>query len=224
MRNIPLTVRFIIQPKRQNLYEEFSQQVLSLQEDPESPINYQLPSTWIRSTENKLRFLVPYNSDEYTSMVNCFDQTMKGIYTSIIRIERIQNQRWFLQYQVHRQEFNKRLAIDTERLLYHGCSQSAANLIIEDCFNRSFAGAHGTTYGIGMYFSSDASYSDNFTEVNSNGERCMFVARVLVGNTTQGNRSIKTRPVGFDSTTDGKHIFVIYHDAQAYADYLITYK
>ncbi|CAF0969748.1 unnamed protein product [Rotaria sordida] len=143
MRNIPLTVRFIIQPERQNLYEEFSQQVLSLQEDPESPINYQLPSTWIRSTENKLRFLVPYNSDEYTSMVNCFDQTMKGIYTSIIRIERIQNQRWFLQYQVHRQEFNKRLATDTERLLYHGCSQSAANLIIEDCFNRSFAGAHG---------------------------------------------------------------------------------
>jgi hypothetical protein len=35
---------------------------------------------------------------------------------------------------------------------------------------------------------------------------------------------MKTPPDGFDSTTDGKHIFVTYHDAQALAEYLITYK
>jgi len=52
----------------------------------------------------------------------------------------------------------------------------------------------------------------------------MFLARVLVGNTTKGNGSMKTRPVGFDSTTDGDHIFVTYHDTQAYSKYLITYK
>ncbi|CAF3882142.1 unnamed protein product, partial [Rotaria sp. Silwood1] len=53
---------------------------------------------------------------------------------------------------------------------------------------------------------------------------CMFLARVLIGKTTIGNSSMKTRPLGFDSTTDGNHIFVTYHDAQAYAEYLITYK
>jgi hypothetical protein len=52
----------------------------------------------------------------------------------------------------------------------------------------------------------------------------MFVARVLVGKATLGNSSMKTRPLGFDSTTDNKHIFVTYHDAQAFAEYLITYK
>jgi hypothetical protein len=52
----------------------------------------------------------------------------------------------------------------------------------------------------------------------------MFVARVLVGKTTLGNSSMKTRPLGYDSTTDGKHITVTYHDAQAFAEYLITYK
>lgn len=52
----------------------------------------------------------------------------------------------------------------------------------------------------------------------------MFVARVLIGNTVKGASSMKTRPVGYDSTTDGKHIFVAFHDAQAYAEYLITYK
>ena len=52
----------------------------------------------------------------------------------------------------------------------------------------------------------------------------MFVARVQIGNTTPGHPSMKTPPSEYDSTTDGKHIFVTYHDSQAYADYLITYK
>ena len=82
----------------------------------------------------------------------------------------------------------------------------------------------GTSYGVGVYFSSDPIYSNQFAKSNSNGERTMFVARVLIGNTTIGNSSMKTRPPGFDTTTDGKHIFVTYHDAQAYAQYLITYK
>ncbi|CAF3850977.1 unnamed protein product [Rotaria sordida] len=114
--------------------------------------------------------------------------------------------------------------IDTEKRLYHGCPEQAASLIMEDCFNRSFAGVNGTVYGFGVYFSSNASYSHGYTRPNSNGERCMFMARVLVGKTTKGNSSMKTRPLGFDSTTDEKHIFVTYHDAQAFAEYLITYK
>jgi hypothetical protein len=52
----------------------------------------------------------------------------------------------------------------------------------------------------------------------------MFVARVLVGNTIKGNSLMKTRSVGYDSTTDGDHIFATYHDAQTYAEYLIIYK
>lgn len=56
------------------------------------------------------------------------------------------------------------------------------------------------------------------------GERCMFLCQVLVGKTTVGNSSMKVRPVGFDSTTDGNHIIVTYHDAQAYAEYLIYYQ
>ena len=52
----------------------------------------------------------------------------------------------------------------------------------------------------------------------------MFLASVLVGKTTRGDKTMKTPPLGFDSTTDGNHIFVTYHDAQALAEYLITYK
>jgi hypothetical protein len=52
----------------------------------------------------------------------------------------------------------------------------------------------------------------------------MFLARVLIGKKCLGNSSMKVPPDGFDTTTDGGHIFVVYHDAAAYGEYLIIYK
>ena len=72
-----------------------------------------------------------------------FDQAMKDKYTQIIRIERIQNERWYMQYLAHSKDFEKRLQMDTERRLYHGCPEVASDSIIEDGFNRSFAGVNG---------------------------------------------------------------------------------
>ena len=79
-------------------------------------------------------------------------------------------------------------------------------------------------FGVGVYFSKNASYSHGYTcpSPNSN-RRCMFLAQVLVGRSTKGNSGMKVPPSGYDSTTDNKHIFVTYHDDQAYAAYLITY-
>ncbi|CAF4662987.1 unnamed protein product, partial [Rotaria sp. Silwood2] len=47
--------------------------------------------------------------------------------------------------------------------------------------------------------------------------------RVLVGRTTTGSSSTRVCPSGFD-TTGGGNVFVTYHDAQAYGEYLIVYK
>ena len=52
----------------------------------------------------------------------------------------------------------------------------------------------------------------------------MFLAHVLIGKTAVGNSTMKVAPSGCDTTTDGQNIFVVYHDAGAYADYLITYR
>ncbi|CAF3636991.1 unnamed protein product [Rotaria sp. Silwood1] len=223
-RNLPWTVKFVVEPDKENIYNEFCKQILTTQDGLHEPKIYQLPSTWEKSKEQKIRFRLSTRTNEYASLASNFDQAMKENYTQIIKIERIQNERWYMQYLAHKEDFEKRLNMDTETSLYHGCSEQAAHSISEDCFNRSFAGAHETIYGVGVYFSSKAAYSHKYTETNANGERCMFIARVLIGKTTKGNSSMKTRPLGFDSTTDGNHIFVIYHDAQAYAEYLITYK
>ncbi len=82
----------------------------------------------------------------------------------------------------------------------------------------------GTVYGIGVYFHEHAKYSHSYTRPDFSGERTMFLARVLIGKTCVGNQSMKVPPEGFDTTTDGQHIFVVYHDAAAYGEYLITYK
>ena len=52
----------------------------------------------------------------------------------------------------------------------------------------------------------------------------MFLAKVLIGRPTDGNSSMKLCPAGYDTTTDGSHIYVVYYDSQAFGKYLITYK
>ena len=220
-RKLAWTVKFIIQPKQQNVYDEFCRQVLFTEN---ANFDYKLPKTWVRSDDDQIRVKVSKNSEEYKSIIDPFDQAMKGQYTEIVKLERIQNERWYMQYIAHCKDFKKRLGMDTEKRLYHGCPDTSADLISKDCFNRSFAGVNGVLFGCGVYFSTNAVYSHSYAKVNASGERCMFVCRVLVGKTTKGDSSMKTRPLGFDSTTDGNHMTVTYHDAQAYAEYLITYK
>ncbi|CAF1310648.1 unnamed protein product [Rotaria sordida] len=114
--------------------------------------------------------------------------------------------------------------MNAEKFLYHGCSDVAALNITQDYFNRSFAGKNGTVYGNGVYFSSMASYSHSYAVPNKHGKRCMFYARVLVGHTTLGDTTMKVCPQNYQTTTDGEHIYVTYHDTQAYRQYLICYK
>ena len=87
--------------------------------------------------------MVPVTSDEFKSIATSFQQAMTGQCTQIIQIDRIQNERWYSQYLAHSCDFRKRDSKDTEKRLYHGCPETAVNLIIEDCFNRSFAGKNG---------------------------------------------------------------------------------
>jgi hypothetical protein len=82
----------------------------------------------------------------------------------------------------------------------------------------------GVLYGVGVYFSKNASYSHSYAHQNpTDNKRCMFLANVLVGKSALGNKDMRVPPIGYDSTTDNNHIFVTYHDDQAYAEYLVTY-
>ena len=94
-----------------------------------------------------------------------------------------------------------------------------------------------TVYGLGTYFAVKASYSANptYSCPEADGTQLMFVARVLTGSYTLGQRDMKVPPpfspqqpnIRFDSLVDDQQnpsMFVVFHDSQAYPDYLITFK
>lgn len=91
-----------------------------------------------------------------------------------------------------------------------------------------------TAYGKGVYFAVNAGYSaSNFSPADTSGLKRLYVARVLTGRYTVGNSSMKaTPPRGsdptdcFDSLVNNQQqptMFVIFHDDQAYPEYLITF-
>ena len=96
-------------------------------------------------------------------------------------------------------------------------------------FNRSFAGKNAVMYGKGVYFARDASYSDDYAKADSEGIKRMFLCRVVVGEYCQGynERLVPDVRVGqtlYDSTVNCMKepiMYVTYHDAQAYPEYLI---
>lgn len=90
-------------------------------------------------------------------------------------------------------------------------------------------------YGNGTYFAVDPAYSvRGYAKPDALGHRRMYLARVLVGDFTKGQQSIAAPPARdqarpsdlYDSVTDNEatpSMFVIFHDAQAYPEFLITF-
>ena len=88
-----------------------------------------------------------------------------------------------------------------------------------------------------MYFAVKASYSaqNNYSEPDAGGNKHMFLARVLTGVYAKGDKNMKAPPpkdpsknsvVLYDSVVDdmvSPTIFVLFHDAQCYPEYLITF-
>jgi len=125
--------------------------------------------------------------------------------------------------------------------LWHATNGDAIEKIAQQGFNRSFCGKNATMYGKGIYFARDSSYSASTTYAvpDRNGLQYMLACRVVVGEYCVGKRDALTPDVRdgqknilYDSTvglsTDddmaNPSIYVTYHDAQAYPEYLIVFQ
>lgn len=89
-------------------------------------------------------------------------------------------------------------------------------------------------YGKGVYFAVNAQYSARgYSQPDASGTKRMYVARVLTGRYTKGEAQMKNPPPRandptdrYDSLVDNcqkPNMFVIFHDDQAYPEYLITF-
>jgi len=124
--------------------------------------------------------------------------------------------------------------------LKHHLLSSVMDKIMQQGFNRSFCGKNATVYGKGVYFARDAEYSAYpiYAIPDKNGFQYMMACRVTVGEYSPGERNALTPSIRdlststlYDSTVGllsndtmmNPSIYVTYHDAQAYPEYLIKF-
>uniref|UniRef100_A0AAY4B6R5 Poly [ADP-ribose] polymerase n=1 Tax=Denticeps clupeoides TaxID=299321 RepID=A0AAY4B6R5_9TELE len=154
-------------------------------------------------------------------------------------IQRIQSRSQWHRYAVWKQTVDKRHPNqENQRYLYHGTTKDIAQRISMHGFNRSFCGRNATVHGAGTYFAKEAHYSchDNYSNPDTNGLKYIYRARVLTGSPCKSRRDMKepdpldpSNPQAglYDCAVDNlknPFIFVVFCDAGAYPDYLITFK
>ncbi|XP_052759704.1 protein mono-ADP-ribosyltransferase PARP12-like isoform X1 [Mya arenaria] len=179
----------------------------------------------------------PSMKTEYNKIENMFSATMPSTVT-IVSISRVENGDLWHNYLSKKAKLKKRnKGVDVEeRQLFHGTKNDTMEAIYRQGFDFRLSGtASGTAHGKGSYFATTAKYSDCYTD-RQRGTMVMFIAKVLVGDYTKGDKSY-TRPPQkdprdlssplydscVDSVTDPK-IFVIFELGQVYPEYLIKYK
>ncbi|KAK9968212.1 hypothetical protein ABG768_002547 [Culter alburnus] len=194
-----------------------------------------LPSHW-EDMKGKSVVLVKLTtgSKEYNEVEKEFRRT--NLTSNIIEIERVQNSALWRNYMIKKEEMeDKNKHKNNEKRLFHGTGPDNTDQINHNGFNRSFAGTHGAMYGNGTYFAVDPSYSaQGYSKPDVNGHKRMYLARVLVGDFTLGKQGLPVPPAKssksadlYNSVTDNINsptMFVIFHDVQAYPEYLITFQ
>lgn len=173
-------------------------------------------------------------------MAEAFLKTLNRSMISVVKIERVENMSLWQSFAVKRQTVLQRdgdpsKAAQLERVwLFHGTSPDTVPKIVNQGFNRSFCGKNATRFGKGVYFARDAAYSSSktYSAPDSSSVQYMFLCRVVVGEFCQGRNEapapdVRTGHQLYDATVDNMSspsIFVTYHDAQAYPEYLVHFK
>ncbi|XP_024245498.1 uncharacterized protein LOC112225621 isoform X1 [Oncorhynchus tshawytscha] len=217
----------------------------SLVADSETAV-IQFPQSWTRMEGKDLEIVtLASNSAEYQRIEKEFIATSKDPNTNtqptiqIIQIQRIQSKDQWQRYAVKKQAMDKKYPKNKNELnLYHGTTKDICQKINTCGFNRSFCGRNATAYGDGTYFAKEMWYSchDAYSKPDASGLKYMYRARALVGSPCLGVHGMKEpNPLNPADLRQGLHdcavndlqnpfIYVVFCDAGAYPDYLISFK
>ncbi|XP_035004639.2 protein mono-ADP-ribosyltransferase PARP15 [Hippoglossus stenolepis] len=199
--------------------------------------DFTLPLYWdnMAAGEDMKVVTLQESSAEYRSVKEAFRRTVPR---GRIKIERLQNVHLRRAYEAQRKHIsdkNAHVGAEVEKVLYHGTTKENCDAIMKTGFNRRFAGQNATHYGEGTYFAVKASYSaqHKYAMPTDDGSQLIFVAQVLTGIYTEGKSDMKVPPPRdillphdrYDSVVDrmdNPGMYVVFHDNQAYPDYLVT--
>ncbi|KAM9705837.1 protein mono-ADP-ribosyltransferase PARP11-like [Menidia menidia] len=129
-----------------------------------------------------------------------------------------------------------------ERRLFHGTDMSNVDSICKYNFDLRLAGQHGHVHGKGIYFATHATYADKYSSRSTDSSplpfvrhsgtsKILFLARVMVGKSTLGQRHFQKPDHGslensHDSCVDDLNhpkMVVIFDPNQIYPEYMIQY-
>ncbi|CAB1451418.1 unnamed protein product [Pleuronectes platessa] len=199
--------------------------------------DFTLPLYWdnMAAGENMKVVTLQESSPEYRSVEQPFRRTVP---MGRIKIKRIQNVHLRRSYEAQKKSIsdkNAQMRTKVEKVLYHGTTKDNCDAIKKTGFNRRLAGQNATQFGEGTYFAVNASYSaqPKYAKSAIDGSRRLIVAQVLTGIYTVGKSDMKVPPLRdrllphdrYDSLVDrmkNPSLHVVFHDNQAYPDYLIT--
>ncbi|CAG2215559.1 PARP7S [Mytilus edulis] len=180
--------------------------------------------------------------EEYREVFNSLQESMSTPRFEFSIIYRIQNRKLWSEFETKKKlmladvEQDGRSRDIGERHLFHGTdSLETCYGICTNNFDFRTSGRNATMYGQGSYFAVHAEYSHSYTKANTSSDnRIMFRSKVLVGQFTKGDPSLRRPPEIpgkfhklYDSCVDDVHnpqIFVVFDRNQCYPEYLIMYK
>ena len=190
--------------------------------------------------------LVNKRTIEWTQIEQHVNFSMKILRTSILRIERIQNQwLWKAFFRSRRDLSEKNNGQINEKCLFHGSGKiPPVKIYNSECGFDNRLSSQGM-WGMGTYFAETAKYSNSYAYNTPEGHKQIFLVWVLTGIThkCEPKRDLKVPPKKadhqsmhnsssmfederFDSvngSSNGSEIFVIYEHGRSYPAYLITY-
>ncbi|XP_052088524.1 protein mono-ADP-ribosyltransferase PARP14-like isoform X2 [Mytilus californianus] len=203
---------------------------------------FEPPMTWVPMDEKenlKIVQLQPKDK-EYQDVTSKFQSTAGGTKVEFVKVERIQNKVLYQQFIAKKKSMDDTnpKTVQNEKALWHGFSVDALDSICKYGFNRSYCGKNATALGAGVYFAVNVNYSiqDTYSRPDTHGHKRMFLCRVLTGEYCNGASTMKVPPakpnaagshILYDTVTNNVSspiMFVIFHDSQAFPEYLVTFK
>ncbi|XP_066431384.1 protein mono-ADP-ribosyltransferase PARP14-like [Eleutherodactylus coqui] len=198
---------------------------------------FEMPRSWTSMSGSDVTVVqLKPGSQEYNDVEAKFRKTCQ---MRIVNIQRVQNKNLWMNYQIKKQAIDtkKKTTTSSEKQLFHGTNFNTTQTVNHNGFNRSYAGMNAAYYGNGTYFAVDSNYSahDQYSKPDANGLKYMYLARVIVGEFCAGQQGMVAPPAKnpsnstdlYNSVTDNPArptMFVIFHDIQAYPEYLITFR
>ncbi|XP_048247705.1 protein mono-ADP-ribosyltransferase PARP14-like isoform X1 [Haliotis rufescens] len=202
---------------------------------------FDLPPSWQNMADevNIECFPVAAGGEEFKTVEQRFMSTINNSKAKVLKVTRIQNRSLYQQYAAKRKQLEKQNPQGTqnEAWLWHGTSTDAIGSINAHGFNRSYCGKNATYYGQGVYFAVNAKYSarDAYSRPDAQGQKYLYLVRVLTGVYTLGDPKMRVAPSKTGSTgtelydsvvndINNPVMYVVFNDTQAYPDYLVTFQ